>query len=170
MFKNKNSFRVAFVTAVIVFIVVHFVPIPFSVPDFRSATNNGVMLDMRPAFSPDEVYDRLESYGESGRQNYFWRLLTVDIIFPLSLWPFLHLLALRASRLRWLPFFASGFLVFDVIENVIIATLLATLPMRIDQLASVLPLVTITKRLCSVVALIVPLVMMGWKKVSSSRV
>jgi hypothetical protein len=89
----------------------------------------------------------------------------MDILFPLSLWPFLHLLARHAGQRRWVAVFASGFLVFDVIET--IATLIAALPERIDALAANLPAATIVKRVCSLLAFVIPLSLLGFQRFKS---
>ena len=95
---NRNVFVLALLAAVLVVFAVHFMDFPGSVPNFVRASGGGVLLDVRPSFSEEEIYQRLAGYGEEGRQNYTFRNLTVDLVLPLSVLPFLLLFMLRAVK------------------------------------------------------------------------
>lgn len=159
----------ALVWAVLVVGVVHFVDFPGSVPDFQQASGGGTLLDAVPAFTPDGVYERLDAYGAEGRQNYAFRNVTVDILLPLSVLPFLHLFMLRAvatvsvGRIARLTLLSMPlvYVIFDLLENSIVLVLLNQYPNRMDGLAMSLPYVTVVKRIGSLLALGVPLVLLG---------
>jgi hypothetical protein len=163
--RSPNVFLLTLAWAVLVVVAVHLLDFPGSVPNFTDVSGGGALLDAVPAFSADEVYARLTGYGEQGRQNYSFRNVTVDVLLPFSVLPFLFVLALRASTslsrrglLRMLvvsvPFI---YVMFDLIENATVLRLIATYPDRLDLLASSLPYTTIIKRAASLLAIGVPL-------------
>lgn len=144
---------------------VHSLEFPGSVPDFRKASGGGVLLDVKPAFSEEAVYQRLESYGEEGRRVYRFRNLTVDIVLPLAVFPALFLamwIVVKGSSLNRIArvlLIAQPilFLVFDFAENATVLLLLAEFPARSPLLASVLPYLTVIKRVGSLLSILVPL-------------
>lgn len=164
-----TTFVAVFLVALVVVFVVHFVDFPGSVPRFKEASGGGVLLDQSPSFSVDEIYSRLSDYGGEGRKEYAFRNVTVDILLPLSLLPFLFLLILSAIRplqfnrslrvlLLSLPFV---YVIFDFAENADVLVLLRNYPRRMDVLALVLPYVTSVKRAASLLAVFVPLGIFG---------
>jgi hypothetical protein len=169
--RSPKIFLLALVWAALIVVVVHFVDFPGSVPNFTDVSGGGTLLDAVPAFTADEVYARLTGYGEQGRQNYSFRNVTVDVLLPLSVLPFLFLLALRASTslshrplLRMLsvsvPFV---YVMFDLLENATVLRLIASYPDRVDLLASSLPYTTMIKRAASLLAIFVPLGILGFR-------
>jgi hypothetical protein len=157
-------FAYAFVWAVLVVSAVHFLKFPGSVPNFVEVSGGGTLLDALPAFTPDATYERLAAYGEAGRQNYSFRNMTVDVMLPLSVLPFLFILMMSALRgvaisrsLRLLllsvPFL---YVIFDLLENALVLRLLAGYPERLDLLATMLPYVTTIKRGASLIAFGLP--------------
>lgn len=162
---NRKVFAFALLGASLVFFAVHFLDFPGSVPDFMKVSGGGTLLDVKPSFSEEAIYQRLALYGEEGRKNYAFRNVTVDILLPLSLFPFLFLLMLRAVKrlalgpaprtfLLALPFV---YVTFDLAENASVLALLAHFPDRYHALASVLPYLTAVKRAASILALVIPL-------------
>jgi hypothetical protein len=175
--RTRKLFVIAGVWAFLVVIAVHFLQFPGSVPDFARASGGGILLDASPAFTPDGIYDRLAGYGEVGRQNYLFRNVTIDVLLPLSVLPFLFLLIRRAiarfsfSRLVTglflsIPFVYVG---FDLLENASVLALLANYPVRVDVLAASLPYTTVVKRAASLFAVGIPLVMLGLQFLRSRR-
>lgn len=155
----------AFLAAAFVVVGVHLLEFPGSVPNFQAESGGGTLLDAKPAFSEDAIYQRLESYGERGRRNYAFRNLTVDILLPLSVFPFLFLLMKSAIRrvasgrairilLLSLPL---AYVVFDFAENATVLALLAYYPSRLAFAPAVLPYFTVIKRVASLLALAVPI-------------
>ncbi len=165
MITNRSVFAFALIWAVVVVFVVHFLEFPGSVPNFREVSGGGVLLDASPAFTPDATYERLASYGEGGRQNYSFRNVTVDVVLPFSVFPFLFLLNARAlshlsdrQRLRVLILsLPAVYVIFDLLENATVLRLLAHYPERLDFLAASLPYTTLIKRAASLLALAIPL-------------
>ena len=166
---SRPVFVAALLWAVLVVVVVHFVDFPGSVPNFVDVSGGGTLLDASPAFTADATYERLAGFGENGRRNYFSRNLTVDLLLPLSVFPFLFLLMWRAIT----PWLKSGrlratllavpivYVVFDLVENAIVLMLLGQYPERLDRLATVLLFVTLIKRAASLLAIAVPLILLA---------
>ena len=158
--------------AVVVF-AVHLGSFPGSVPDFTRVSGGGTLLDAIPAFTTDDVYQRLDGYGKAGRENYAFRNLSVDIVLPLSVFPFAFLVARRAAApfvgqtlirapILALPF---AYVILDLLENAAVLGLLAAYPERVRLLAASLPYATILKRAASLLTLVVPLVLLGARAV-----
>jgi hypothetical protein len=163
--RMKHKMAAAFAVAIVVFVAVHFVSFPGSVPDFRRASGGGTLLDMTPEFSEDALYARLTGYGAAGRSNYAFRNVTVDVLLPLALLPFLFLwmrraldrLSLgRASRALLLAV-PILYVLFDLVENGAVLAMLANFPVRLHLLSAVLPYLTIIKRTASMLAILGPL-------------
>jgi hypothetical protein len=169
MTTNPRILLATFVLALIVALAVHLLEFPGSVPDFEKQSAGGVLLDAKPSFSEDGIYDRIEGYGERGRANYAFRNVTVDILLPLSVLPFLILL-MRDSTRRLQPRRATqtlllslpiAYVVFDLAENASVLVLLAQYPERLTFLAAVLPYLTVVKRGASLLAIAIPLVILA---------
>lgn len=166
----KHRVAAAFAVAIVVFVAVHFVSFPGSVPDFRRASGGGTLLDMTPEFSEDALYARLTGYGATGRANYAFRNLTVDVLLPLALLPFLFMWMLRAldrlsaGRIARTLLLAAplSYVVFDLLENGAVLALLANFPARMHLLSGVLPYLTIIKRSASILAIIGPVIIFGF--------
>ncbi|HYT66245.1 MAG TPA: hypothetical protein VEL51_07510 [Vicinamibacterales bacterium] len=165
--KTGKVFVIAGFWALLVVLAVHLLQFPGSVPDFNRASGGGVLLDASPAFTSDAVYERLAGYGEAGRQNYSFRNVSVDVLLPLSVLPFLFLFIGRAvSRFSFRPLLRAVFLsvpvvyvAFDLLENASVLALLANYPERMNVLAASLPYTTLIKRAASLLALGIPLAM-----------
>ncbi len=167
---NRKLFVLALVAAVLVVFAVHFLNFPGSVPNFVKSSGGGVLLDVKPSFLVEEIYQRLADYGEEGRRNYTFRNLTVDLILPLSVLPFLFLLMLHALNQLSLGSVARMFLfslpfiyvIFDFAENGAVLALLANFPDRIHLAANILPYLTVVKRAASILAIVSPLLIFGF--------
>jgi hypothetical protein len=165
--------RILYVTslllAVLVVFAVHSLDFPGSVPNFERLSGGGVLLDVKPSFSEEMTYQRLSEYGDEGRKNYVFRNLTVDIVLPLAVFPALFLLmrhALKRSSLGRIAralLFSLPFLyvAFDLVENGTVLALLGYFPDRMHLLAGILPYITMVKRTASLLALAIPLVVLG---------
>jgi hypothetical protein len=163
--------------ALVVVLAVHFFEFPGSVPNFEDESGGGTLLDVKPSFSEEATYERLASYGESGRKNYAFRNRSVDIVLPLSVLPFLMLLALRAIRgaqIGGLPrglllAFPLMYVLFDLAENGLVLALLGSYPDRLSRVAAALPYLTLIKRAASLLAIAVPLVVLAFGKIRRAR-
>ncbi len=109
---------------------------------FDPDRNRGLM-DLTPGFSPDQGYQFLESYGETGREAYLFTEWAVDIIYPviysIAFSLLLSLVFKKAfvpgqfiSRLNILPLAAA---LGDFIENAGIITMVKAFPARADTAA-----------------------------------
>jgi hypothetical protein len=168
--RMKHKMAAAFAVAIVVFVAVHFVSFPGSVPDFRRASGGGTLLDMTPEFSEDALYARLTGYGAAGRSNYAFRTVTVDVVLPLALLPFLFLwmrsalnrLSLGARPRALLLAIPVLYVVFDLVENGSLLALLGNFPVRMHLLSAVLPYLTIIKRTASMLAILGPLMIVAF--------
>lgn len=170
MWATRVVFIVAFVIALSVFIAVHFLSFPGSVPDFAKSSGGGVLLDMKPEFSQDGTYQRLAGYGEAGRANYSFRNVTSDVLLPLGLLPFLLLLMSRAvnmssmgkaTRMTLLAL-PLAYALLDLAENASVLALLSRFPERLPLTSAVLPYLTVLKRAASLLSIFLPLLIMSF--------
>ena len=165
--RNRILLVFAVVVALVVGVGVHSVDFHGSVPEFVRLSGGGVLLDAKPAFSEDAVYERLSGYGEDGRRNYAYRNRTVDVLLPLAVFPALFLFMLHAldgfspSRATRAVLYSIPLLyvLFDLAENAAVLTLLSAYPARLPSTAAVLPYLTVIKRLASLLSLAIPLVL-----------
>jgi hypothetical protein len=167
--RERHKFLAAFIAALLVVLTVHLLEFPGSVPNFRRESGGGELLDVKPSFSPEAIYSRLEAYGEIGRKNYMIRNVTVDVVLPFALLPFLVLLMgyaigrFRIGNAARLFLISAPFtyVIFDLAENASVIALLANYPGRLEPLASVLPYLTLIKRAASMLALFAPVVILA---------
>ena len=108
------------------------------------ATSGGVgPIDLQFFYTPEKVYSMVSAYGESGRAFYRTFELTGDIIYPIIYTLFFSLLLSwlfrrgfagdsHWQRLNVLPF---GALLFDLLENSCIVTMLSIYPATLAPLA-----------------------------------
>lgn len=150
---SGKALGLSFVLALFVFLATHMFAFFGGFKALALALNGAPIFDKLPSFSSAEVYDRLHGMGEIGRAMYQRFTYTTDLAFPLSLFVFLFCLtrfvaARRSLRetprkiLLLLPFiwFAS-----DMLENVIVFTLIAQFGTTNTPLAGLLGFVTVSK-------------------------
>lgn len=80
---------IAFLIVLFLFTITHLMKFPGSVGYLREISNGQKTLDLQASFSSTETYQRLNAFGEIGRQMYMRTMLTVDLVFPLSMFIFL---------------------------------------------------------------------------------
>lgn len=162
---SRRFFALAFLFALLAVVAVHALDFPGSVTDFTRSSGGGALLDTKPSFSEAMIYERLEAYGEAGRENYAFRNLSVDILLPLSLLPLLLLsmqhglerVSLGRGPRAFLLFLPLLYLAFDLAENASVLVLLANFPDRVHVVATVLPYLTTLKRAALLPAIVIPL-------------
>ncbi|HYF03523.1 MAG TPA: hypothetical protein VEC36_09115 [Patescibacteria group bacterium] len=128
---------------------------------------------MEPSFSSIETYSRLEAFGEDGRQMYKRTILSIDLIFPLSVFFFLYQLGKYCSQVlpngrRLTLLFAIislTYLGFDLLENSIVLVILSYYPYQLEFLAGNIGIVTIIKRIAMMSGLIIPFTLLSYKKI-----
>jgi hypothetical protein len=110
-------------------------------------------IDLRFAYSPDEAYRMVESYGEDGRRRYALVEVTLDVLYPMTYATLLGLLLTFAyhrvvqpdhplRKARLLPY---AVMLVDYGENAGIVTMLLRYPARYRALAWLTCGFTITK-------------------------
>lgn len=167
----------AFIFFTLIFSVTHFATFPGSVEHFKEVANNQPLLDLKPEFSIQGVYERLDSFGNEGRAAYLKLIPTIDLIFPLSAFMFFLMFGrLSAEKYRhalygryyWtLP---SIYLFMDFLENAFIVLILIKYPERLDGVASVLGFISVTKRIFMIISIVLPLALLSiasfrnWRK------
>ena len=76
----KNIFFLAIILLLIIGII-----LPEATEYMGECLNGKKRLDMAFFYTPDDVYNCLETYGPLGRHSYIFILLTLDLIFPIFL-------------------------------------------------------------------------------------
>jgi hypothetical protein len=138
--RTRQAFVIASGWALLVVLAVHFPSIPGSVPDFNRASGGGVLFDASPAFTLSVLP--------------FLFLLTRRAVARFSLSPLVRALLLSAPVVS---------VAFDLLDNVSVLALLANYPERMNVLAASLPSTTVVKRAASLLALGIPLAMVGFQ-------
>jgi hypothetical protein len=129
-----------------------------------------VPLDLMFLATPDKIFGMIVEYGEFGRPFYRNVELTVDIVYPIVYLFFFGLLISwlfqrgfsPASPARKLNIMPLGAWFFDLVENIVIVTLLALFPSQPAALAWILTIFTTIKWFfagASILLVIVGLVM-----------
>lgn len=154
----------SFLIFAIVFVGTHFFEVPRSSKAVTKALNGLEIFDKKPSYTADNVYSRMAAFPEYGRVLYKQFTYTIDVLFPITLFTFLFLLArftidrtnqpgafktiLIAIPILWLG--------LDFIENTIIFNLLDTFPVKNLLLAGALGYVTIVKFSLLLLSILLP--------------
>lgn len=110
-------------------------------------------LDLLFFYTPQQAYERIAAYGESGRAAYRMTELTVDVLYPtvyslflglLLSWLFRRGFSAEAGIQRW-NLTPLGAWLFDVLENLGIVTMLTIYPATPAWLAWLTAVFTMTK-------------------------
>ena len=169
-----KSVLIAFITVFSLFIITHLVKFPGSVAHLTEVIHGQKTLDFQGSFSRTETYDRIKAFGDEGRADYIRTMMTVDLIFPVSMFVFLFLFA-KYSVQRWkmnpilrksILSFSIGYVALDFLENLFIFILLSSFPGRHDFLAAYVGFLTIGKRIFMIGALFTPIVLLLTSKLS----
>lgn len=162
---SVRSVLIGLAFAAAILIITHFLPIPGGLRELTGSNGGLPILDQKPSFSADEVYQRLGAFGEAGRQLYRRYVVTTDVVFPLSFLAFFFLLARFSSQklapgsswrvvLLSVPF---AWFSLDMIENLSIFAILSDFPQRNVLLSSYLGFVSVAKRYTMFGSLLLPL-------------
>ena len=135
------------------FAATHLLPLPGGANALHSSLGHQALFDQSPASSTDEVYARLDRYGEAGRQAYARFTYTGDVVFPVVLLAFLLVMArfvaervMPSKQVRILLLLAPVlWFVSDALENATIYRLILEYPTHNDFLGEALGVVTRTK-------------------------
>jgi hypothetical protein len=149
---------------VIVFVGTHFFEIPRSSKAVTKALNGLEIFDKKPSYTSEGVYSRMEMFPEYGRDIYKQFTYTIDVLFPITLFAFVFLLARFALNKAIVPrpfgIFITAlpilWLSMDLVENAIIFRLLDNFPVTNHALAGSLGFVTITKFTLLLLSILAP--------------
>jgi len=119
----------------------------------NDALRQAGLLDMTINYSPELAYTKLAAYGEQGRYAYRLFLDYVDSVFPALYGAFFILGTTYAfarvfpGRPVWqkLSYLTVGTTFFDYAENLCFLTMLRHYPQRLDGVARVANIFTLTK-------------------------
>lgn len=161
---RPRSVLIAFGAVLVVFAMTHALKFPGSLAYLMDATGGQKILDMQASFSSAETYQRLEAMGEFGRRMYLRTVLTIDLVFPLTVFVFFTALS-RFSRKRlsmspalhktlWVM--PAAYLALDFVENAIILALLWHFPERLEFLGGAVGCFTRGKRIAMLLAMFLP--------------
>jgi len=126
-------------------------------------------IDTKMYYSPAELYDMMEAYGEVGRRGYAQSHLTADLIFPL-VYSFFFGTAISFTFLRAFPAESGfqmlnlvpfGLFAFDLLENTLLVILLLSFPAQLTVLAFAAGVVTAVKWLFSAASVLLPFIGLG---------
>ncbi len=110
-------------------------------------------LDLQSSYTPDQAYNLISSYGQTGRSYYAVIELTLDLVYPAISALFFSLFTIYTFRrifhphtkLQLLPVLALIVMGADYIENICIVIILLSYPQRMDPAAQAANLFTIIK-------------------------
>ncbi len=169
----KGSYLAAsFGIFVIAFFLTHMFPILGGAKMLHTTLGHQPLFDQQTSASADEVYMRLEAFGEGGREAYKHFTYTGDVIFPLSFLVFLLVLALFVGERTMLsPAIRRTLLLIpvlwfcsDMIENAVIYWLTSQFPVRHNFIASGLGWLTNTKFLLLLSSITFPTVSLVYRR------
>lgn len=107
----------------------------FLMPSLAGDTNT-TPIDLQFAYTPDEAYALIESYGEDVRKRYIIGELTLDVAYPITytlmLSISLFLIYQRSVKMGQLPYIIF---LSDMLENMGIVTMLANYPSQLTAVA-----------------------------------
>jgi hypothetical protein len=141
---GKRFFQLLSAVTVAALVAENALRFPLSVPWMTELSGGLRILDMRPFYSPGQVYQLFEALGVAGRSAYLRLLWSVDAFLPLLFSLFLSEAVARGAlrRYRLVPF-AAG--LADYLENMVLTALLLRYPARLDALARVASVLTSLK-------------------------
>jgi len=166
---------VALLVVVIIFAATHLVPTPGGVKAVTQLSHGLPVFDQRPSFSGSEVYERLQAFGDVGREAYQRMTYTTDVAFPLSMLAFLTLLGSYISQRRglarsirhWLRALPIAWFAVDMAENALIFLLIEAYP-NIIASAPLLGPITILKFVLLLASILMVMAALAWKPAHSS--
>lgn len=151
LYKNSTTSRV--VISLIVFIFFLLLILPRQTADAKAYGGNVGTPDLSFYYSPAELYEMAETYGEEGRQAYIRARFTFDLIWPLVYGAFL-VSTISRLFLRSLPTY-SGMrplnllpilgMFFDYLENISTSWVMWRYPDQTPILDSIAPVFTLLK-------------------------
>ena len=142
--RRSTAFAVLFAVTIGAFLAENLLYFPLSVLYMRGLAAGAPLLDMRPGYTPDAVYQLFGLLGQTGRGAYLKLLWTVDLLLPALFGVFLASAIRRGafSARQSIPLLAAA---CDYAENITITILLLRYPMHELALAQMASIFTVTK-------------------------
>ncbi|MDP4143003.1 MAG: hypothetical protein Q8936_00775 [Bacillota bacterium] len=172
MFKNLISvitkpkvYFALWVSVIFLVILPNFTKAPIGPYAFKQHANDMQMIDMVINYSPEEAYRLIAGYGESGRRYYIIQSLTLDLAIPLCL----MLLVMASIKLIYRQTFFKNYMhkfmiipflgfLCDYSENACVITMIINYPKRLNNLAVISNIFTISKWIFCTLGILIVLV------------
>ncbi len=159
---NLRTFFILLAAVIILIIVPDFFKTPISPLKFEEYSHGLKMLDMTINYSPEVAYNLIEKYGKQAIEYYLYVMEPFDVLIPALMGLFLcvtcTILLRNIIKSKYLSiiyiFPISGWL-FDYMENAGVITMLTKYPSRIDLVARITNLFTMTKSILGTVSIII---------------
>ncbi len=132
-FKNQLIKFATFKNTLILFILTLFINLYFA--RYFGALEHGVP-DTHLFYSANTFYDLLDKYNQEELEAYSRGIIMLDFLYPIAYSLFLAFFTFRLSQKAVLSLLPFGILIFDVLENISVLTLIRLLPNRYDFFAS----------------------------------
>ncbi len=166
--------------ALVIFLLFGATVLPEQAARAEEETGTGRSPDTSLFYTPDELYEMAEAYGQEGRRAYIRARFTFDLIFPLVYlfflvtavsWVYGKAFA-AASVWRWANLFPVLGALFDYLENTSASIVMARYPQPTPVVDTLAPVFTFVKWIFvggSFVVLTVGLVAWGVQWMGSHR-
>ena len=141
---SRAAFATLFAVTIGAFFAENLLDFPLSVRYMKKLAAGAPLLDMRPGYTPGDVYHLFDTLGQPGRGAYLRLLWTIDLVLPALFGVFLSSAIRRGAfrAFRSIPLLAA---VCDYGENIIISILLLHYPMHEPAFAKLASVFTVTK-------------------------
>lgn len=148
--------------------ITHLTELPIGAGAVQASIGGAPLFDQSPSFSASDVLERIELFGNQGREAYLLETYTGDVLFPLTLLAFfLALGRFTTSRLQptaWRHLFRViplAWFAVDMFENGMIHALILGYPTPSTLLAAMLGPVTSVKFVLLAVSMFGPILVLG---------
>jgi hypothetical protein len=160
---------------IVAFIIIEIAVLPNISARINDYSNDAGVIDLQLHYSVDKLYEMVEAYGEDGRRFYITFSTTGDVVYPIvysSLFSLIITLLYRRaflaqSIMHRLPLLVYLTLVFDLIENACIITVMVSLPNKLTTIAQLSNMFTMAKWSMagvSIILLLIGLIVLPFKR------
>ena len=141
---SRTVFAVLFALTIAAFLAENLLYFPLSVPYMKELAAGAPLLDMRPGYTPNDVYHLFDILGQSGRGAYLRLLWTTDLLLPALFGLFLSSAIRRGAfgASRSIPVLAA---MCDYAENIMLTILLLRYPTHKPAFVQLASVFTVTK-------------------------
>ena len=141
---SRIVFGLLFALTIGAFLAENLLYFPLSVSYMKELAAGAPLLDMRPGYTPDDVYHLFDTLGQSGRGAYLRLLWTIDLLLPALSGLFLSSAVRRGAlrAFRSIPLLAA---LCDYAENIVVTILLLRYPMHEPAFVQLASLFTVAK-------------------------